>query len=157
MLEMFLNAEGDLKMAGMSILFGLLIVLAWIDIKTGKVPLILLLPGSAAGFICFLTAGTFSWKSLMGGLAIGGVILLVAVVTRESIGIGDGLVFIMTGLFLGAGRNLALLVLASGLAAAVSVLLMLFGKITKKQRIPFVPFILLADAVLMWMTAGSRI
>ena len=70
-------------------------------------------------------------------------------VTHESIGYGDGCLFVMTGLFLGFWENLVLLLLASVLAGIGAAVLLFFRKKKKKERIPFVPFVFTAYVLLL--------
>lgn len=148
--------EMENSMTGMCVLLGVLTLLAMIDLKTETVPVYILLSATVAGIVLYHYGKPFSLYSLVGGIALGGGLLLIAVLTKEKIGIGDGLVFCMTGVFLGAGRNLALLMMASVLSAGTAGFLLLLRKCSRQNRIPFVPFILFADAVMMIMEVASR-
>ena len=63
---------------------------------------------------------------------------------NQKIGYGDSLLIIVLGTFLGMWKLLILLLGAFGLAAAVSILLMIKRKFTRKSMIPFVPFLTVA-------------
>ena len=84
-----------------------------------------------------------------GRIRFGIALLLYSLVTHESIGYGDGCLFVMTGLFLGIWENLVLLLLASVLAGIGSAVLLFFRKKKKKERIPFVPFVFTAYVLLL--------
>ena len=86
---------------------------------------------------------------LMTGMSVGIALLLYSLVTHESIGYGDGCLFVMTGFFLGIWENLVLLLLASVLAGIGSAVLLFFRKKKKKERIPFVPFVFTAYVLLL--------
>lgn len=79
------------------------------------------------------------------GAALGLVLILTALVTRGAVGVGDGLVVCVAGLALGAEENFMLLLTGLILCAAVSLVGLLLGKIKKKQELPFIPFLFLAD------------
>jgi leader peptidase (prepilin peptidase)/N-methyltransferase len=79
----------------------------------------------------------------IGGVLIGALILLIYHVTKGEIGEGDGWLLIVTGIFLGIGRNFELLMSGLLLAAICSLFLILFKKAGKKREIPFVPFLFL--------------
>ena len=89
---------------------------AWIDWKTERVSVPLLLLGGMAAVLLHLFAQEESVFYLMTGMSVGIALLLYSLVTHESIGYGDGCLFVMTGLFLGIWENLVLLLLASVLA-----------------------------------------
>ncbi len=139
----------------MCILLGFLGVLAYIDLKTGKVPLEIFYAGCAAGMLRFLIVAPFSPLCLVQGAAVGGAVLLLSVLSGGGIGLGDGLVFCMTGVFLGGGRNLSLLVLSSFLALLVCVGLVLTKKAGSCDGIPFVPLILTADVLLLFFSGPT--
>ncbi|MCD8151889.1 MAG: prepilin peptidase [Clostridiales bacterium] len=126
------------------VLLGFLFILAWIDLKKKEVPVILAGACGAEGLwiSCFLT--DLSWGEMLGGSCVGGILLLSALATRESIGVGDGLVFCATGLYLGLWQNIELLLLAAVSCGAVGGVLLLGRKCTRKERLPFLPFVLAA-------------
>ena len=116
----------------MIVLWVSLFLCAWIDWKTERVSVPLLLLGGMTAVLLHLFA-----------------LLLYSLVTHESIGYGDGCLFVMTGLFLGIWENLVLLLLASVLAGIGSAVLLFFRKKKKKERIPFVPFVFTAYVLLL--------
>ena len=112
-----------------------------------SVPLLLL--GGMTAVLLHLFAQEESVFYLMTGMSVGIVLLLYSLVTHESIGYGDGCLFVMTGLFLGFWENLVLLLLASVLAGIGAAVLLFFRKKKKKERIPFVPFVFTAYVLLL--------
>ena len=122
----------------MIVLLVSLFLCAWIDWKTERVSVPLLLLGGMAAVLLHLFAQEESVFYLMTGMSVGIALLLYSLVTHESIGYGDGCLFVMTGLFLGIWENLVLLLLASVLAGIGSAVLLFFRKKKKKERIPFV-------------------
>ena len=125
----------------MIVLLVSLFLCAWIDWKTERVSVPLLLLGGMTAVLLHLFAQEESVFYLMTGMSVGIVLLLYSLVTHESIGYGDGCLFVMTGLFLGFWENLVLLLLASVLAGIGAAVLLFFRKKKKKERIPFVRFI----------------
>ena len=117
------------------------------DRLENSVPLLLL--GGMAAVLLHLFAQEESVFYLMTGMSVGIALLLYSLVTHESIGYGDGCLFVMTGLFLGIWENLVLLLLASVLAGIGSAVLLFFRKKKKKERIPFVPFVFTAYVLLL--------
>jgi len=121
-----------------------LFLCAWIDWRREQVSIPILIIAAMAAVFIHLLLQEESVFYLVSGMMIGIVMLLCGLFTKESIGYGDGCLFMMTGLFLGFWENLALLVLASVLAGVSAVLLLLMKKRKKQDRIPFVPFVFVA-------------
>lgn len=78
-------------------------------------------------------------SELLAGLVPGLVLLLVSRCTRESIGIGDGLVLCVLGLFCGLRQVLAVLGMALVLSAALAMVLLVLKKAGRKTELPFLP------------------
>ena len=89
------------------------------------------------------------WIHWVPGLLIGLFLYLVSKVTRGAIGEGDALVYLLTGIALGFFRNLELLICSLFLASIVSGFLLVFCRVGKKYRVPFVPFTALAYGMVM--------
>lgn len=88
--------------------------------------------------------GIESWRAVAGGILTGILFMGISRLTEEKIGYGDSLLIIVLGTFLGMWKLLILLLGAFGLAAVVSILLMIKRKFTRKSMIPFVPFLTVA-------------
>ncbi len=126
-----------------------LFALAWTDMKKQEFPLPLLGVCAAAGVLLCLITKEPSLSGVLGGICVGGVLLLCGLAGRESIGLGDGMMFLVTGIYLGLWRNLMLLFFASLSCAAVGLILVLSKKCARKQRLPFAPFVLVSDVVML--------
>lgn len=118
----------------MIVLLVSLFLCAWIDWKTERVSVPLLLLGGMAAVLLHLFAQEESVFYLMTGMSVGIALLLYSLVTHESIGYGDGCLFVMTGLFLGIWENLVLLLLASVLAGIGSAVLLFLRKRRKGKN-----------------------
>ena len=86
---------------------------------------------------------------MLGGMLIGGMILDFCILSRGKMGPGDGIVFMLTGLYLGAEENLALMLLSFFFAAGWSFIAICFFHRNKKEKIPFLPFLVLAYLVIL--------
>lgn len=128
-----------------------LFAFAWIDLKKRELPLILLGVSGTLGAMVSWRADTLLWSDVVGGMCIGGGLLLFALVSKESVGLGDGLLFCVTGIYLGLWQNLFLLFGAVFFCAAVGAILLIKKKCTRKQQIPFAPFVLAADVALLFL------
>lgn len=109
------------------------------DIKTRRIKTVAVLFFGILGILCHLIAGSISIWSILGGMAVGGIIFMVASLSDEKIGKGDGLLLVVTGIYLGFWGNIVLLWGASLLAGAVGLVLLVMGK--RQASIPFIPFV----------------
>lgn len=88
------------------------------------------------------------WE-ISAGVLLGAGLLFIAWATREAIGYGDGLVVAVCGSTLGIVTALQILLLALCFSAVWSGILLAFRKAGRRDRIPFVPFMLLAQCCLI--------
>ena len=79
----------------MIVLLVSLFLCAWIDWKTERVSVPLLLLGGMAAVLLHLFAQEESVFYLMTGMSVGIALLLYSLVTHESIGYGDGCLFVI--------------------------------------------------------------
>lgn len=97
-------------------------------------------------FWCYQTL----W-SIVGGVVVGLILLVYAFFTRGAVGIGDGIMFVCLGIYLGTSRNIKLLFLSLVVAAVVGIVMVIVKKKSIKSQIPFVPCILLAYTAMLIM------
>ena len=116
-----------------------LISLSYSDMKRRKLSV-----GFLSALVFQAITGIESWRAVAGGILTGFLFMGISRLTEEKIGYGDSLLIIVLGTFLGMWKLLILLLGAFGLAAAVSILLMIKRKFTRKSMIPFVPFLTVA-------------
>lgn len=125
-----------------------LVAMAVIDRRRKEIPVL-------PGILCFVAlvlaqvVNCKSWVQWFPGILIGLLLYLVSKVTRGAVGEGDAFVYFVTGIALGFFRNLELLVCSLFLASLFSGFLLVFHRVGKKYRIPFVPFTALAYGVVM--------
>lgn len=84
----------------------------------------------------------------MAGMLPGVILLLLAYFSREAIGSGDAVLFLVLGLMLGLWEGLLLLATSLALAAFAGILLWI-RKRSGKLAFPFVPFVLLAYVLML--------
>ena len=134
------------------ILLGMLGVHAIEDFKRQGVTLPLLAIFGIAGAGIQLYGQKMGALGMGSGIAVGVCLLLLSGLTRQSIGMGDGFLFCVTGVYLGGSKNLELLMMSLFYAALFALGVVIYRKTYKtqrKQRIPFVPFVFLAQATLL--------
>lgn len=127
---------------GVGILF--LAVLSQEDIKEKRVSVRKLLFFAVSGIAYRLLVRPLDINELVGSLVPGAFLLFLAVLTRESIGFGDGIVVLILGLWIG-GALTTISVCVGILGAGICGCIYLIAK--RKEPIPFVPFLLLGMEV----------
>ena len=137
-----------MEQTGMVIAGGYLAVMAVIDHRYKKIPV---MPGVVCMVFVALAqvvAGS-PVREWLPGVGIGLFLLIVSRMSRGSIGAGDGLVYLVTGLALGFFRNLELLVISLLFASLAGLGLMVFRKVGRKYAMPFVPFTAVAYGMVL--------
>ena len=137
-----------------------MIVLFVIDLRHRILPNVITVGGIAVGFAFSLALPPGWTASLIGIVAGGGSLLLIAEVYRlvrheEGLGLGDVKMLGLIGAFLGWKLMLLTLVLASLLGSVVGIAMIAAGKGGMKYALPFGTF--LATAALVAAVAGDAI
>ncbi len=97
----------------------------------------------AAVMVYQIASRGLSVSNWLGGLAVGGVLCLISVISKGQIGLGDAMLFCLTGLTVGFGGNIQILFYSFLFAAVVSGYLMFVRRKNKKYKLPFVPYLFL--------------
>ena len=166
------------EIAGVMLRCGFLMMLligAWQDMRNHRIKLSLIVISGAAGAVvrCMyimleaavryqisvshlpfgFIAGQF--KDTAMAMAGGGGLLLLSRITNEAVGKGDGWFFLVSGIYLGAVKNLVLLAGGLGVCFLLSVVLMfkgiLQGTDRGRLRIPLLPFLIPAGIGVMFI------
>ncbi len=117
------------------------------DIREKRISVNRVMIGALAAVIYQFTAGQASGIAIIGSLMPGIVLLLLSVMTKESIGKGDGIVVMVLGLWIGGWMTflaVCLAVWAAGIFATVCLIR------KKRELIPFVPCLLMGMEVLLF-------
>ncbi|MDO3412044.1 prepilin peptidase [Saccharibacillus sp. CPCC 101409] len=86
------------------------------------------------------------WHYVLGGALGGGIILLIALLTK-GMGMGDVKLFALCGIVLGIGPTLLAFMLACALGSIVGGLLILLKIVQRRQPVPFGPWLALATLI----------
>ncbi len=109
----------------------------------------------AARQLYLVFQGEMSAVSAFLGILTGIFLIVVSVATEGQIGIGDGLLFVICGLFFSLYETGVLLLISLFLTAAVSGIMIVIKRAGKKDTIPFAPFVLAGYGVMcLWKLAG---
>lgn len=131
-----------------SLLFSALVVITFIDLDHQIIPDLITLPGIPIGFLLASTVLPAGVKnSLVGILLGGGLLYLVAFVSRGGMGGGDIKLMAMVGAFLGWKAVLLTIFIGSLLGSIVGIFLMVFKGKGRKHPVPFGPFLSLGTIV----------
>ncbi len=124
------------------------------DIRTMKIN-ILYMSLSAVPLCGFILAGenSVSWQDRVLGLVIGGIFIVVSLISSEAIGMGDGFVIAWTGMAVGGMSCIGIMAIALGLCFVAAIILCIKKS---KRKIPFIPFIFFGFIIseLYFVTAG---
>lgn len=119
-----------------------LFVAAVIDYRKKEIPVFLPIIGFVPALIFSLIAKAPSILDMLLGCGIGGIIIILAKLTKQAIGYGDGMILICTGATLGLIKNLIMLSISLIIAACTCALLMFIKHKKKKDNVAFIPFLL---------------
>jgi leader peptidase (prepilin peptidase)/N-methyltransferase len=126
-----------------------LIVIGMIDFDTTDVYSVTTYSGIGVGII-FLVVGYYLGYEvktfILGAILAGGVIAAIILLTR-GMGWGDFEICLMSGLYIGFSNSIVMLMLSFILGAVFGVILILTKKKTRKDYIPFGPYIAMASII----------
>lgn len=111
------------------------------DIRDKKITISVSIISGIVGVFLHLLFQNKSIYSMLFGMAAGAGILLLSLCSEGRVGAGDGIVFMMTGLYLGIMENLMLMLLSFSMAGIWGICMLCLGKIDKNDRIPLIPFL----------------
>lgn len=123
------------------------------DIRTKTVSLIRLAVYLLAALTLNIIFEYQSWMSVGTGMSLGIILLVYAFATKENIGYGDSLMFIVTGACLGLSDNLRLMFFSLVMAVFVGLAYIIVTKKGLKSRIPFMPCILFTYLIMTMVNA----
>lgn len=136
------------------IMASILIVIGMIDLDTTNV----YFKTTLAGFILAITflaihayMGLPVINYIYGGIMGGGTLALIILITKGGMGWGDAEICFVCGLFLGLKLTLLMLFLSFIIGSVIGLALIALKKKTRKDYVPFGPFIVLAFIItILW-------
>lgn len=132
------------------VLVSLLIIISFIDLKYKIIPNKITYPGMIAGLLIVLIFNHLSFMSALLGLIIpGGSLLLIALLFKKGMGMGDVKLVAMIGTFIGWKYTLLGLFLGSLIGLLISIILIILGKAGRKTQIPFGPYISIGTLIII--------
>lgn len=128
------------------IVFLLLLLCSVSDLRKRRISTKLLIGMSLALAVFRLLSGSEMVSSIFGGILIGLFFELISKLTEEAIGYGDSWIILLLGGYLGGEKLLLLVITAFFLAGLLSLIGLVWRKWSRTAAIPFVPFLTLAYA-----------
>ena len=121
------------------------------DLWKKQIPLMVLLIFGVTGIGYQMMFGNLSLGDVIWGVMVGGVLYIISVASGESIGKGDAVMLMCTGLYLGFWTNVVLLWVGSVLTGVVCLTLYVFRKKGRNASIPFAPFLFAAYLLIFFV------
>ena len=159
MIWIFMQASSGMEIALVVLnwmLFSFLIVIFIVDYKEMIIPDEFTIGIAVLGLVKM--GLTQSYRTELLGFTVCGLLILLIVVVTNGMGMGDAKMFAVLGLWFGLKNGLFVLLFSIVIGAILSVFLLATKVKTRKDRIPFGPFISLAaicgmffaDPILTW-------
>lgn len=127
-----------------TIFLGMLGLSAYKDYRNKKVSLYCVLLQGIVGVILHILFQERSLADILAGMGIGAVVLIMSWVSGGKIGLGDGMILVISGIFLGFWKNLELFMVALLFSGMWALFLLTVKKKGRNYRMPFLPFLLAA-------------
>lgn len=118
------------------------------DLRRMKIYMPPLYAALAMGILWAIFGDSALFLYRLAGLLSGGLLLLLAFFSQEAIGLGDAVLFLALGIWLGLWESMLLLTASLVLAALAGIFLWIRKK-SMKQAFPFVPFVLIAYVLML--------
>lgn len=126
------------------VVMGMLALCSAEDIKKKRIRLNPLLAFGILGIFFHMLWRMQSIGDLLLGMTVGVLLLFLSVLTGGKIGMGDAVLLIVTGIYLGLRQNLELFFYGLLMCSMWALGLLILRKKSRKDSIPFVPFLLAA-------------
>ena len=132
------------------LLLGSLLYFAWQDYHTHYISVVAAVITGIIGIgMRFLIEGNMVVRGVLVSMIVGLGLIIISVVFRESIGLGDGILFLVSGCYMNIFENMILLVRTIFLTGGFAFLCLVIGKIKEGARIPMAPFMLAAYVTIL--------
>ena len=135
-----------------SVVMGIyLLALAAEDMFKKSIPFLLLAAGAIPAAVSFFDGQSPSLTDRGLGLAVGLVLLVIAKLSKEMIGYGDAAVFCIAGITLGLRMTAIMTALSLFLLLVYAVTMLARGRLHRKSRVPFLPFVFAGYVLMQFM------
>ena len=125
-----------------TLILGFFSISAFQDYRNRKINIYFLLTGGIIGLLFHLYSMELSIIEILLGMGIGMMILFFGLWSGGSVGRADGMILVVSGIFLGFEKNVEVFVMGLFLAGITSLFLSVIRRKGRTYRIPFAPFLL---------------
>lgn len=124
------------------------VLMAWFDIRKKEIPVI---PGivCAAAVVLQQMLRENPWMEWLPGISTGLLLWAVSKLSHGAVGERDALVYAVMGLSLGFTASLEVLMVSLFLAAVAGAFLLVFRRVGRRYKMPFIPFTAAAYGMLL--------
>ena len=129
----------------------LLVITAVIDIKKREIPAALIALGAslATAYVVYSFVNEAGCAKVVPALLPGAAMLLISLVTRGEVGLGDGLMLLFIGPVFGLEQTVAGLLIALFISSIFSIVVLALKKGNRKTKLAFIPFLTLGMGAAM--------
>lgn len=128
-------------------IFSFLGINSYLDVKKGQISLCLTAAYFLLGVLYVLLNGK-QWELFLMGVIPGILLLCIGKASRGALGLGDGMIVLVCGIYLGIWRVIEWVTIGLFMAAIWAGVLMIVRKKNRRASFPFVPFLLAAYSML---------
>lgn len=130
---------------------GFLTLCSGFDYKWKSIPVWILLAGGGIGAFLGLAKifimGSVDWVHLLVGLIPGICVTVLALFSKDQVGIGDGMVLLTVGTMMGFRRTLLAAIIGLFVATIMGIGMIMTKKGTLQTAIPYIPFLTIGSIV----------
>ena len=134
-----------------TLILGFFSISAFQDYRNRKINIYFLLTGGIIRLLFHLYSMELSIIEILLGMGIGMMILFFGLWSGGSVGRADGMILVVSGIFLGFEKNVEVFVMGLFLAGITSLFLSVIRRKGRTYRIPFAPFLLAGYLFVMVM------
>ena len=132
------------EMCSQVAVIGMLGICATEDLRKKQIHLNLVLAFGILGIVFHMLGQEHTIENILFGMGVGGVLLLLSILTGGKIGIGDGVLLVVTGIYLGLEQNLMLFAGSLFICALYALLVLVLRKKKRNDTVAYVPFVLVS-------------
>lgn len=126
-------------------------IIGYIDARERIIPNSMIGIGLVFWFVLILLdifVGGTPWLQLLvfsgvGGIVCGGILFVIALISKSALGMGDVKLFLVLGLLYGLTDAYGILLFSVIVMGVVSIVLLIAKKVTRKSTIPMAPFVVI--------------
>lgn len=121
---------------------GIMVVNSVLDVKNRKISLWLIGILGISGIGFRIWEGTFFTTDTLWGVCVGIIGIIISLLTRGAVGMGDSLTILALGFFLKFNEIVGMVMVSITVTGLLALIMLTVLKKNRKYELPFVPFLL---------------